>query len=201
MKAENLTMFGAVFAAFAASLCCILPLLFVVLGLSVFGVAAVFETARPYLLGAAALLLAFGFYRAYIRREEACAASEECATKPISRVSRASLWLAVIGVVAFALAPYYTGLIARNIVPPNTQAAIVEEISAVARGKFKIKGMTCAGCADTIKAALERTAGVRRADVSYERGKAIIDYDPEAITAERLRDVINSTGFQAEIVR
>jgi mercuric ion transport protein len=203
MKVEKLTMFGAVFAAFAASLCCILPLVFVVLGIGVVGAATVFETARPFLLGAAALLLAFGFYRAYSRREEVCAPGEQCAAKPINRASRIGLWLASIAVVAFALAPYYTGTIARNVMTQSTQASAVNVDApvAVAQAKFKITGMTCGGCADTIKAALERAAGVHRAEVSYQRGEAIVDYDSKVITPERIRDVINSTGFRAEIVR
>ena len=200
MKMEKLMMFGAVFAAFVASLCCILPLLFVVFGLSVFGAATIFETARPYLLGAAALLLAFGFYRAYIRREEACSVGEECAAKPISRISRIGLWLGLVGVVAFALAPYYTGIIARNVVTQNTQPAA--NVSAIVeQAKFKITGMTCSGCAVSIQTELEKTEGMRRAEVSYELGEAIVDYDPKVIAPEKIRDVINQTGYKAEIVR
>ena len=200
MKVEKLTMSGAVFAAFAASLCCILPLLFVVLGLGVFGAGSVFETARPYLLGAATLLLAFGFYRAYIRREETCAVGEECAAKPISRISRIGLWLALVGAVAFALAPYYTGIIARNVVTQNTQPAA--NVSAIVeQAKFKITGMTCSGCAVSIQTELEKTEGMRRAEVSYELGEAIVDYDPKVIAPEKIRDVINQTGYKAEIVR
>lgn len=200
MKVEKLTMSGAVFAAFAASLCCILPLLFVVLGLGVFGAGSVFETARPYLLGAAALLLAFGFYRAYIRREEACSVGEECAAKPISRISRIGLWLALVGAVAFALAPYYTGIIARNVVTQNTQPAA--DVSAIVeQAKFKITGMTCSGCAVSIQTELEKTEGVRRAEVSYERGEAIVDYDSKVITPEKIRDAINQTGYTAELAK
>jgi hypothetical protein len=70
MKVEKLSMIDSVFTTFAASLCCILPLVFSVLGVGAFGAAAAFETARPFLLSAATLLLAFGFYSAYFRREE-----------------------------------------------------------------------------------------------------------------------------------
>jgi Cu+-exporting ATPase len=108
----------------------------------------------------------------------------------------------LIAVVAFALAPYYTGIIARNLMTPNTQASAVtaDAPATIAQAKFTITGMTCGGCADTIKAALEKTAGVRRAEVSYERGEAIVDYDPKVITPEKIRDVINQTGFKAEII-
>ncbi len=55
MREERLAIGGAVIAALAASLCCLGPLLFLVLGLGVFSAAAVFEAAPPYLIGAAVL--------------------------------------------------------------------------------------------------------------------------------------------------
>ncbi len=61
--------------------------------------------------------------------------------------------------------------------------------------------MTCSGCAASIQTELEKTEGVRRAKVSYERGEAIVDYDSKVITPEKIRDVINQTGYKAEIVR
>lgn len=201
MRAEKLTTFGAVFAAFAASLCCIMPLVFVVFGLGAFGAAAAFETVRPYFLATAALLLAFGFYRAYFRREEVCASDAECATKPVNRISRAGLWFASLAVMAFALAPYYAGTLAHRVITPSMQASNIDSMPIVAQANFKIKGMTCAGCATTIKLTLEKTAGVRCAEVSYERAEAIVDYDPKIITPEEIREAINQSGFKAEIVR
>ena len=35
------------------------------------------------------------------------------------------------------------------------------------------------------------------AKVSYEKGEAWIKYDDEKVTVAKLREVINSTGFQA----
>lgn len=198
MKEERLAMGGAVLAAFAASLCCIAPLLFVVFGLGAFGAATAFETARPFLLGAAALLLAFGFYRAYFRRGEACAPGEACATNTVSSVG---LWLALLAALAFALAPYYTGMVVRRVAGSSAQAAVVDSSAVVAQARFKITGMTCAGCATTIKAALEQTVGVHRAEVSYERAEAVVDYDPQVTSPEKIREAINETGFTAEIKR
>jgi copper chaperone CopZ len=63
---------------------------------------------------------------------------------------------------------------------------------------FKIEGMTCASCEPAIRIALEKTPGVRRADVSYERGNAIVDYDPKETAPEKLRDVINGTGYKVK---
>src|SRR5918911_2377455 len=112
----KLTTGGAVAAAAAGSLCCIGPLLFVVLGVGAFGASALFETLRPYLLGLAVLLLAFGFYRAYFRRVgTSCAPGAACASKSASRATRLSLWVSAFAVLAFTLSPYYAGTLARRL--------------------------------------------------------------------------------------
>jgi len=61
--------------------------------------------------------------------------------------------------------------------------------------------MTCASCETTIRLALERTPGVRGAEVSYARGEAVVEYDPGTVTPEKLRDAINGTGYKAELAR
>ena len=50
---KHLFLGSAVMTAIAASLCCVLPVLSVALGLGAFGVASIFETLRPYFLVAA----------------------------------------------------------------------------------------------------------------------------------------------------
>src|SRR5215218_2236166 len=106
---EKAIVGGAVVAGFLASLCCIGPLLFVLLGVSAFGGAAAFESARPFLMAVSVLLLAVGFYWTYFRRSEQCAPDEACATKPIGRMNRLGLWIASIAVLVFALMPYFAG--------------------------------------------------------------------------------------------
>jgi mercuric ion transport protein len=208
MKQERLALGGAVAAAFAASACCVGPLLFVVLGLGAFGAAAALETARPYLLGAAVLMLAFGFYRTYFRRAEVCAPGGQCSTPGVSRVSRISLWLATTAVLAFAFSPYYVGTLADRLRParqPEVERSAASQTSppeaSSSRATFKVTGMTCAGCATTIRIALERTPGVRSAEVSYDRREAVVEYDPGAVTPEKLRDAINETGYKADFAR
>src|SRR5215216_4568953 len=103
MIKEKAVVGGAVVAGFLASLCCIGPLLFVLLGVSAFGAATAFESARPYLLAGSVLLLALGYYWTYFRRREECAPGEACATKPVGRVNLVGLWVASIAVLAFAV--------------------------------------------------------------------------------------------------
>jgi len=59
--------------------------------------------------------------------------------------------------------------------------------------------MTCAGCETTIKLALEKTAGVQSAEVSYERGEAVVQYDPNLTNTDKLRIAINETGYTCDL--
>ena len=200
MKKENVLLSGGIVAAIGASLCCVGPLLALAFGVGAFGAATVVASARPYLLAAAMFALAFGFYQIYFRRE-ACAPGEACATKPPNRAARVSLWLASLTVVAFALSPYYVGTLARQVGANKADAAALpEDIAqpATAQTTFRVTGMTCAGCETTIKLALEETPGVRRAEVSYDRGEAVVEYDPSITTTDKLRSAIDGTGYTCE---
>src|SRR5215213_6279181 len=113
MFKEKTVLGGAIVAAFAASLCCIAPLLFVLLGVGSLGMAAIFEPFRPFLMGGAVILLALAYYWIYFKSDKsaACATDEACETKPISRASRFGLWFATFAVILFALTPYITAAI------------------------------------------------------------------------------------------
>ena len=217
MLKEDSILGGAVVAALLASLCCIGPLLFVLLGVSAFGAASYFEAARPYLMAATVSFLAIAFYWIYFkRRETACALGEVCAVKPPGRASRIGLWLATLAVLIFASLPYFAGPLAAKISAKKTvdqqtlgEACCGARMSNDETGTplipaagmkivtFKVEGMTCVSCETTIQLALERTSGVRRSQVSYDRGEAVVEYDPQQTTPTKLHDAINSTGYTA----
>lgn len=210
MKEEKILTGGAIVAAIAASLCCIGPLLFAVLGLGAFGAASVFEAGRPYLMAFAVLALAFGFYRSYFSKES-CAPGDACATKPVNCFNRTFLWLASFAVLAFALSPYYVGTIATSLsgqskqnvsteqsLTPAAQAPLTAPVASEATATLKIKGMTCASCEATIQLVLEKTPGVHSAAVSYERGEAFVKYDSSKVTPEKLaQSVDENTDYEA----
>jgi copper chaperone CopZ len=202
MKKENVVLSGGMLAALAASLCCVGPVLFALLGVGAFGASSVFLSLRPYLLTVAVLALAFGFYRAYFRRE-ACAPGEACATEPVSQASRGVLWIAAAGVLAFALSPYYVGYIAAAFTPsaqpaPMAAPAVSTQTSALETVTVEVTGMDCQSCEVPIKAALANTQGIRSADVSFERGNARVQYDPHQTDVNQIRRAIDSTGYKAK---
>ncbi len=61
---------------------------------------------------------------------------------------------------------------------------------------LKIQGMHCDGCANTIKALVEREAGVKTATVSFKSGEARILFDPATISEDRLVTAVERPGYR-----
>ena len=62
---------------------------------------------------------------------------------------------------------------------------------------IKVAGMKCAKCSASVTKALKATDGVEDAQVSSDKGEAVIKYDDQKLNETKLREVINSTGFKA----
>lgn len=86
MKTENLSSLGTVIASFFAASCCIGPAVFVVFGVSVgfLGKLTFLETYRPYLLGAAFLMLSFSFWKLFIQKAD-CKCEADIRSRKIAR--------------------------------------------------------------------------------------------------------------------
>lgn len=61
---------------------------------------------------------------------------------------------------------------------------------------FRVDGMRCGGCAQTIKALVEKEPGVRKATVSFPDKEARILYDSQATAEDRLIAAIEKPGFR-----
>ena len=62
---------------------------------------------------------------------------------------------------------------------------------------IKVEGMKCSKCSSSVTKALKATEGVEDAQVSSDKGEAVIKYDDQKLTEAKLREVINATGFKA----
>ena len=61
---------------------------------------------------------------------------------------------------------------------------------------FKIEGMNCDACANTIKTLVEKEPGVQMASVSYRERRARVLFDPNSINEEQLVNAIQKPGFR-----
>ncbi|MEW6688011.1 MAG: heavy metal-associated domain-containing protein [Pseudomonadota bacterium] len=60
---------------------------------------------------------------------------------------------------------------------------------------FRVEGMHCGGCVETLKALLGAEAGVYAAEVSLERAEARVLYDPARVDPQRLAETIEKPGY------
>lgn len=87
MKKENISNLGTILASLLATSCCIGPAVFVVFGTSIgfLGKLPFMETIRPYLLGAAFLMLGYSFWKLYLKKPD-CTCAEDFRARKVARV-------------------------------------------------------------------------------------------------------------------
>jgi len=103
---------ASLIAATLASLCCILPIVFILTGISLLGASALFAAWRPYLLVMTFGCLGVGFYYAYRPLKDECAPGSVCATPQSRRPMRIALWVATIAALILAAFPYFSEAVA-----------------------------------------------------------------------------------------
>ncbi|MGH8479784.1 MAG: mercuric transporter MerT family protein [Gammaproteobacteria bacterium] len=105
---KALVSVGSVIAALAASSCCVLPLLFLALGIggAWIGNLTALAPYQPYFVVVTLGFLAAGFVMVYRKPRMVCAPGSYCARPASDRVAKLSLWIAT-AIIAVALAfPY-----------------------------------------------------------------------------------------------
>ena len=192
---QKATLGGSVLAAITASLCCIGPMVAVLLGASGFAASAVFEEWRPVFLGLTVVLLALAWYLTYRKPKAACEEGSACATKPVAKWNKAVLWFATGVILVTAAFPSLSSAILRGT-QSNAPVVVTEANSAVL--KVKIPSMDCAACALNIQSVLKKQAGVQQAQVSFDTKEAVVRYDATTLSPEKIIAAIDQTGFKAE---
>ena len=199
INASRWTMIGAISAAVVASLCCILPVAAVALGVAGFAASAFFAAWRPYLLALTFALLGVGFYLTYRPRTEVCEPDSLCKRPRFVRSGRTALWVVAGMVIVLAAFPYYSGALVRAFgrEPMPPRPANVPAAHAV----LTIQGMDCTACAAPIEKNLTRIQGVRSATVSFEKRMATINYDPGVVAPEKFVKAIERGGYKVAILQ
>lgn len=89
---------GGVAGAIGASACCVLPLLFVMLGVSGawIGTLTALEPYKPYVATVALGLIGLGFWRVYFRPRPVCENGKPCGTRESMLVTKSALWVGTV---------------------------------------------------------------------------------------------------------
>lgn len=192
MKIKNQSsVWAGVIAAFAASSCCILPLLAAVGGASSSFASSLtwVEPLRPYLMAATLGLFGFAFYRAYRPK---VADDCDCEVKPPFWQSKGFLW-SVFGLSVLLIAfPYYA-----KVFYPSGKTATEEVMQPfdLQTITVNIEGMTCTGCEEHVNSELSKVEGVASSKTSYEAGNSVVQFDPTKTKVDSIFAAIRQTGY------
>lgn len=187
-------------AGIAASLCCILPIVFALAGAGIVGASAFFATWRPYLLGTTFLLLGLGFYFAYRKPKHACEPGSACEKPATNTTGRIGLWIATAVVLIVAAFPYYSEPVTRLLLA-NKSSETTPAAPRLEQATLAVDGMDCTACATVIEKKLRDLAGVQSAVVSYEQKQATIEFDARKVTVPQLERAIQDAGYRAHPIQ
>ncbi len=179
--------------AFAASLCCITPILALIAGTG--GLASTFsslEPFRPYFIGLTILVLAFAWYQKLKPQKKIDC---NCETDEKTNFTQTKSFLAIITVVAVLLLAFPS--YAHIFFTDSENKIIAVDASKIQKVEFTIKGMTCSGCEHHITTEINKLEGIIEVLVSYEKGKAIVRFDNTEVSIEEIEKAINATGYTA----
>ncbi|KAJ9664161.1 Cu(2+)-transporting P-type ATPase [Neophaeococcomyces mojaviensis] len=65
---------------------------------------------------------------------------------------------------------------------------------------LKVEGMTCGACTSAIEAGFKDVAGVKTMSISLLAGRAVVEHDATVISPEKLAEIIEDRGFDAEVL-
>lgn len=198
MKKNNKLIGVGLLTAFAASLCCITPVLALVAGTS--GLASTFswlEPARPYFIGLTILVLGFAWYQKLKPKKEIDC---NCETDDLFTSNRekpkfiqSKMFLGIITLFAGLMLafPYY----AHIFYPKTEKQVILINKSNVQTVEFQINGMTCASCEEHVNYEVNRLDGIVKSTASYKNENAIVEFDNSKTNIAEIEKAINGTGY------
>ena len=61
---------------------------------------------------------------------------------------------------------------------------------------YRIQGMHCASCANTIEKAVQQVPGVKKASVNYANEKAVLEVEESEFRPEKAKDAVKAAGYE-----
>lgn len=115
----------------------------------------------------------------------------------IGTVILIALIASAIAAAAFALYSPEGGASINSLAGSGTAAPTLAKIERVS---ITVDGMSCpTSCPAGIVAMLNRTRGVLSADASFENKEANVEFDPTAVSREKIVEAITNMGYRASI--
>ncbi len=197
IKSSGAFTSAGVLSAFAASLCCITPVIALLAGSS--SIAANFswiEPARSYLIGLSIAVLAFAWYlklKAGKSNDMDC----NCETTKKASFLQSKTFLGIVTLFAIGMMTF--PLYAKVFYPkPKVQAAMIAAVDNKQQVKFIIQGMSCEGCEAEVNNEVSKVNGVLAYQTSYATRSSLVTFDKSKVDVKTIEAAINKTGYKVK---
>ena len=173
---------GAVLTAIAASVCCVVPLLLLSLGIGGAWMSNLTATSpfRPFFIILTLVFIGLGFRKLYLIPDD-CDEGQVCSTTEVKQKQRLIFWLGSVFILLLLAFPLATS---------TSSAVSNSEQQSLQSVTLAMQNMTCAMCATTIKKALQRVDGVKTVTVDSDKKIAVVIFDAKKTT---INDLITAT--------
>lgn len=109
-------------------------------------------------------------------------------------MKRSLLLIAAVAAGTFGICDLCTPARVAEAATPATRQAMARDTVTL-----RIEGMTCGGCTLATRKVLERLDGVTKADVSYERKRAVVTYDPAKVSVAQMIAAVATLRYTATV--
>lgn len=180
-----------ILSAALASVCCVGPVLLVLLGLGALGFGAFLGRYHWFFLAGALALLVYA-WRVYLKEKSRCDVAHcEMESK---KSALTTLILASTAVAAFVGLNVYTYVLSKPAEKKSQPSPIAQETITL-----PVEGLVCFTCELALESRVKRLEGVRSADASVKGHSIVVTYDPQKLTPGKLVQAINETGYKAPL--
>ena len=176
---DKLAAIGSLLVTAVLSTCCTLPLALASLGLGSLSLGAFIHPVRPFMIGLAAALITFGFFRVYAR--------------PSTPKNRILMWASAAIFLVVVLTPYVVTYVRDADEPPTPLEPGTRKLVV------HIESIEFAACCEgPAKTTLEALPGVRSVRINHRRKEATMivreeaEIDNEMVT--RALKAVDHTG-------
>ncbi len=191
-KTSKNALYTGIFAAVAASSCCIAPVIALIAGVG--GSASALswmEPFRPYLIGLTVIAIGYAWYNYYkLKNTDDCDC--EIDEKPKWFQTKGFLIAITLFAVVSIAFPYYSPI----FYPDNKKEVVIVSQSDIQTVNFDVNGMTCTSCEEHVKHAVNELDGIVNVEASFETGNAEVKFDNTKTSKEKIEDAINATGYK-----
>ena len=186
---------AGILSAFAASLCCIAPVIAIFAGSSsIVSNFSWLDPARPYLIGLSITILAFAWYL-NLKGAKTPDLECNCETSKMESFLHSKSFLSIVTLFAAIMMTF--PLYAEIFYPgPKAGTTKISVAGTNQQAVLKIHGMTCEACEAHVNNELSKVPGVLAYKTSYSHSNTLVTFDSSKVDIKTLEAAIQRTGYK-----